>query len=194
MSATIETRRTSSTGRAGRGLKVAALTKPFRTTTRSLPTPGLALSGDSLPRAEFQRAFLAGAIEQVGIVRSGVPARLVEAMAHEMKVPKEWLVTTLGLARATVDRKARNDKTLSMDESSKVLGMARLVGQVQAMVEESGQVGEPRDFDAAQWVARWLERPLPALGGQKPAGLMDTGEGRGLVAQLVARMQSGAYA
>ena len=33
----------------------------------------------------------------------------------------------------------------------------------------------------------------PALGGQRPAELMDTPEGQGIVFQLVARMQSGAY-
>jgi uncharacterized protein (DUF2384 family) len=90
-----------------------------------------------------------------------------------------------------VDRKVRENKRLSPDESSRVLGMARLVGQVQAMVEESGR---PEGFDAAAWVARWLDRPLPALAGQRPAELMDTAEGQGIVANLAARMQSGAYA
>ena len=138
----------------------------------------------------FLQAFRADAMEQVRIVKLGVPARVVELMAKRMAMPKEKLVGTLGLARATVDRKARDNKALSSDESSKVLGMARLVGQVQAMVEESGN---PQGFNAAEWVARWLQQPLPALSGQRPAELMDTPEGQGLVSQLVARMQSGAY-
>ena len=69
-------------------------------------------------------------------------------------------------------------------------GLARLVGQVQAMVEESGK---PAGFDTAAWVASWLDRPLAALDGQRPAELMDTAEGQALVSQLVARMQSAAY-
>jgi putative toxin-antitoxin system antitoxin component (TIGR02293 family) len=95
------------------------------------------------------------------------------------------------LASATVNRKSRDQKPLSSDESSRVIGMARLVGQVQAMVEESG---DPEGFDAATWVAEWLEQPLPALGGRRPAELMDTPEGQNLVSNLVARLQTGAYA
>ncbi|MCW5322891.1 DUF2384 domain-containing protein [Verminephrobacter aporrectodeae subsp. tuberculatae] len=129
-------------------------------------------------------------MECVRIVKLGVPATVVDVLAKRMVMSKEKLVAILGLARATVDRKARENKPLSADESSKVLGMARLLGQVQAMVEESG---DPKGFNAAEWVARWLERPLPALGGQRPAELMDTPEGQRLVSQLVARMQSGAY-
>lgn len=139
----------------------------------------------------FLQVFEADAMEQVRLVKSGVPASVVDAMARRMAVPKEKLIGTLGLARATIDRKVRENKPLTADESSRVLGMARLVGQVQAMVEESGQ---PAGFDAAEWVARWLEQPLPALGGQRPAELMDTPEGQTIVAQLVARMQSAAYA
>ena len=58
-------------------------------------------------------------------------------------------------------------------------------------VEESG---DPTDFDAPAWTATWLDRPLPALGGRKPADFMDTAEGQQLVSNLIARMQSGAYA
>jgi putative toxin-antitoxin system antitoxin component (TIGR02293 family) len=138
----------------------------------------------------FVEAFRAEPMERVHIVKRGVPAQVVEVIAKRMAMPKERLVGTLGLARATVDRKARQNRPLSMDESSRVLGMARLVGQVQAMIEESGT---PEGFDAAAWVSQWLERPLPALAGQRPAELMDTPEGQALVSDLVARMRSGAY-
>jgi hypothetical protein len=69
-------------------------------------------------------------------------------------------------------------------------GMASLISQVQTMVEESGR---PEGFNAAEWVTRWIDRPLPALDGQRPAELMGTAEGRALVSSIVARMQTGAY-
>lgn len=138
----------------------------------------------------FLQAYQADAMERVRIVKAGVPAEVVDQLAKRMAMPKEKLAGTLGLARATIDRKVRENKPLSPDESSRVLGMARLVGQVEALVEESGR---PEGFDAAAWVAQWLEAPVPALGGQRPAELMDTPEGQALVSQLVARMQSGAY-
>ena len=64
-----------------------------------------------------------------------------------------------------------------------------MIAQVQTMIEESG---DSEGFDAAKWVGRWLDRPLPALGGQKPMELMDTPDGRALVHIIVARMQTGA--
>ncbi len=76
-------------------------------------------------------------------------------------------------------------------DNSRVLGLAHLVEQVQAMVQQSG---DPAGFDAAQWVAQWLEKPLPALGGKRPAEFMDSAEGLAIISNLVARMQSGAYA
>jgi putative toxin-antitoxin system antitoxin component (TIGR02293 family) len=149
------------------------------------PTAARVLTGN------FREAFEADPIERVRAVKQGVSAQWVDEMSRLMEIPKERLVVTLGLARATVDRKAREGKPLSRDDSSRVLGMARLVGQVQAIVEESGT---PAGFDSAKWVAHWLEQPLPALGGRCPAEFMDTSEGQAIVAQLVARMQSGAYA
>ncbi len=80
---------------------------------------------------------------------------------------------------------------LSKDESERVLGVAALIGRVQAMVEESGN---PTGFDAAHWVADWLAKPLPALAGATPASYMGTFEGQRLVAELLAMSQSGAYA
>lgn len=69
-------------------------------------------------------------------------------------------------------------------------GIANLISQVQTMIKESGR---PQGFNAAEWVAQWIDRPLPALGGQRPAELMGTAEGRALVSEIVARMQTGAY-
>ena len=79
---------------------------------------------------------------------------------------------------------------MSDDERFRLLGMARLSRQVQTMIEESGN---PDGFDAAVWVARWVDRPLPALGGKRPAELMDRSDGLALVSSIIARMQSGAY-
>lgn len=138
----------------------------------------------------FLAMYHADAMERIGIVKRGMPATTVEFMAKRMAVPKERLVETLGFARATVDRKARANKALSADESARLLGMARLVGQVQQIVSESGVAD---GFDAAAWVAQWLESPLPALGGAKPAAFMDTADGQAIVSTLVARMQTGAY-
>ncbi|SPA42643.1 conserved hypothetical protein [Cupriavidus taiwanensis] len=132
-----------------------------------------------------------GAMSVIQAIREGVPASDLNRLAESMGTSKEQLIKTLDLPRATVDRKARAHQNLSSEQSERVLGMVRLVGQVQALVESSG---DARGFNAAQWVAQWLEQPSPALGGQRPAALMDTVAGQRIVSELVARMQSGAYA
>lgn len=130
-------------------------------------------------------------LQRVTLIKAGVPAAFVQGMAQGMGIPRDRLVTNLGMAPATVNRKVQQRQVLTPDQSERALGMARLVGQVQAMVSESG---ETEGFDAAAWLADWLEERLEALGGRKPAQLLDTSEGRTIVSNLLARMQSGAYA
>ena len=75
-------------------------------------------------------------------------------------------------------------------ETDRELATGRLVRLVQTMVEESGN---PVGFDAAQWTAAFLSRPMPALGGKAPNEFMGTEEGQALIEDLILRMQTGAY-
>jgi len=130
-------------------------------------------------------------LERMQLVRDGVPATLLGVLATAMGVTKETLYSMLQLPRATVNRKVRSGERLGPPESERVIGLVRLIGEVQTIVEESG---DPVGFDAPRWVASWLDHPLPALGGERPATYMDTADGRDLISGLVAQMQSGAYA
>lgn len=127
---------------------------------------------------------------RVELVKRGVPASVAATIAGRMGISKERMYATLGLSRATVERKVRDSKPLSPDESSRVLGVGSLIGQVQRMVDESGNAA---GFDAAHWLARWLDEPLAALAGMRPAELMDTAEGQAIVARMLSRAQSGAF-
>jgi putative toxin-antitoxin system antitoxin component (TIGR02293 family) len=133
----------------------------------------------------------AGHVDRIGIVKAGLPAKLLTALANDMHVTREQVYRWLGIARATANRKVKAGNALSQDESERALGLARLIGQVEKIVAESG---EAEGFYAAQWTAQWLEKPNRALGGKPPGEFMDTADGRALVAGLVAQMQSGAYA
>ncbi|WP_236077311.1 antitoxin Xre-like helix-turn-helix domain-containing protein [Paraburkholderia domus] len=128
---------------------------------------------------------------RINMIKKGVRADVFARIARSMDRSKEQLSKTLGLSVTTIDRKAKVGGKLSPEQGERVVGMAKLIGQVQTMVEESG---DPTGFDAAQWLASWLDEPLPALGGQRPAEYMDTAEGRDLVSNLLAMAQSGAYA
>lgn len=130
-------------------------------------------------------------LERVQMIREGVAAAALEQIVRNMGIPKDRLYGTLRLPRSTIDRKIRSNDALSAEHSERVIGLERLIGQVEVMVAQSG---DPEGFDADRWVGAWLETPLPALGGAKPAEFMDTMEGQELVSRLLAQSQSGAYA
>jgi uncharacterized protein (DUF2384 family) len=100
----------------------------------------------------------------------------------------------LDIAIATVNRKASRNEALSREDSEKVVGMAKLIGQVETMLAESGDPALTPGFNAARWLTHWMEEPIPALGGATPADYMDTIEGQEMIAKLLAMMQTGAYA
>jgi putative toxin-antitoxin system antitoxin component (TIGR02293 family) len=128
---------------------------------------------------------------RMDLVRHGVPAQAVAALADALAMSRDELTRELALPRATVERKLRDGGHLGQAESERVLGVVHLIAQVRRIVEESG---DPTGFDAALWTADWLRTPAPALGGRLPVEYMDTAEGRAIVSRLVAQMQSGAYA
>lgn len=130
-------------------------------------------------------------LERVMIIRRGVPANILVQIGRAMDMSNDLLFSTLALPRSTVVRKIQKNEALSAEQSERVVGLERLVGQVEAMVKQSGNA---EGFDAGRWVGDWLQRPLPALGGKKPAEFMDTMEGQNLVARFLAQSQSGAYA
>ncbi|MET0312062.1 MAG: antitoxin Xre/MbcA/ParS toxin-binding domain-containing protein [Burkholderiaceae bacterium] len=144
-----------------------------------------------LRNADYLSLFREDPLAQVGLLKQGVAPTVIDGLAGGMNVSRDKLLATLGLKRETIRRRAKENQALSTEESSRVLGISRLIGQVQAMVESSGN---PEGFDAAAWVGKWLDQPLPALGHQRPAELMDTAEGQAIVANMVLRSQSSAYA
>lgn len=152
------------------------------------PTLQRLIAGET---SSYVSIYNLGRLDRIGVVKEGLPARLLTTLASDMRVPRERLYLWIGIARTTANRKVKIDEVLSQDESERTLGIARLVGQVQKIVSESGAT---EGFDAAKWTADWLEEPNAALGARPPGEFMDTADGRALVEGLVAQMQSGAYA
>lgn len=163
-----------------------------RKTSKLQPKPGRQLWDQFIQRKRtLGSLYDIAPIGRVDLVRQGVPPEALGLLAADMGITKEQLYATLGVPRATMERKLRERRRLNQDESERVVGIARLVGQVDHMVRESG---EAPGFNASRWVAAWLGRPLSALGGARPGALMDTAEGREIVSSLIGQMQSGTYA
>lgn len=150
-------------------------------TAASQETPGFAVT----------QLYASDPQQRIDVIRQGIPAASVAQLSTRMGVSKEYLINSLRLSRATINRKERDGTALSSDESERVLGVETLIGMAQTMVAQSGN---PDGFDAPRWVSAWLAQALPALGGATPASYMDTFEGQKLVAELLAMSQSGAYA
>lgn len=66
----------------------------------------------------------------------------------------------------------------------------RLLEQVNLIVAQSGN---HTGFDGRRWLTEWLELPLAALDGAKPADYMATEAKLQLVLRLLTQMQSGTY-
>ena len=152
---------------------------------------GTAAKASAHPAEAEDQLYHVDPQRRIETIRRGIPAIWVGQLSARMGISKEFLINTLRLSRATINRKERDGTALSSDESERVLGVEKLIAMVQTMVEQSG---DPKGFDAAHWVAAWLAQPLPALGGASPASYMDTFEGQKLVGELLAMSQSGAYA
>lgn len=135
--------------------------------------------------------FRAEPLARIRMVKAGLSAVSAKQIISDLDMRGADAAEALDVPISTINRKAKNQDVLSRDESERFIGLARLIGQVQAMVEESG---DPTGFDAQAWTARWLSEPLPAFGGERPIDYMDTMEGQTLVANMLARIQSGAYA
>ena len=129
--------------------------------------------------------------ELVAIVRKGVPAERLITIGDRLHRSREWLFHTLKLPRSTIDHKIRQHGRLSPEHSERVVGLERLIGQVQAIVEKTDAA---QNFDAGGWVGQWLDRPVPALGGAKPADFMDTLQGQEMVSRLLTQSQAGVFA
>jgi putative toxin-antitoxin system antitoxin component (TIGR02293 family) len=142
-------------------------------------------------RLDYLTLYKAAPLDRIKRVKAGVSAAEAKEILSDLAIPSGRIADVLGIPVSTLNRKAKVAQKLSTDEGERVLGLAKLVGQVQAMVEDSG---DPKGFDARVWTAHWLNEPLPALGGARPVDLMDTMEGQGLVSDTLARIQSGAYA
>jgi putative toxin-antitoxin system antitoxin component (TIGR02293 family) len=140
--------------------------------------------------SDFESVFHAPAWQRIGLIREGVRARDVKELQERLGMPQGVFLDSIRLSTATLNRKASKQENLSPEDSERVLGVSKLIGQVHEMVRQSG---ESKGFDAARWLADWLQQPVPALGGARPLDFMDTLEGQRMVSDLLARMQSGAY-
>ncbi len=139
----------------------------------------------------FAHIYQVEPIDRIKLIRNGIPARYINVISDSMGITKDTLFKFLNLPKSTIDKKSVANQVLPIEQGERLIGMAKLVGQVESIVSESGN---PDGFNAAKWVAQWLEKPSPALGGEKPSAYLDTVSGQEMISDLLAKIQTGAYA
>jgi putative toxin-antitoxin system antitoxin component (TIGR02293 family) len=131
-------------------------------------------------------------LELVEIERQGVLGSFIKDLSRRMEIPSSRIFTILGVPKATAEKKAAAGEKVEGRGGQAAIGMVRLLGIAQEIVANS-TAAEAKTFDATKWLGQWIERPQPALGGRKPADLLDTPTGVELVARLLGSLESGAY-
>jgi putative toxin-antitoxin system antitoxin component (TIGR02293 family) len=149
------------------------------------------VSGPSSDLATNLTLYRTDPIGRLSLIKKGIPAIAAKRLFSSLLIDQKVILKAVDLKTSTINKKAALDSILTPNASERILGVARLIGQVEAMDEESGNLEE---FDAMAWFSEWLQEPLPALGGARPIEFLDTIEGQTLVSQMLSRIQSGAYA
>lgn len=139
---------------------------------------------------EFRQLYAASPAERRDIVLLGVAGASVRDMASVLGLSVETVSSALRIAPATARRKARNQEVLAVDQGERLLGLQRIVGHVQSLVERGG---DPSHFDAGRWTGKWLISPHPALGGTCPIEYLDTNAGHEVLSALLESYLSGNY-
>lgn len=155
-----------------------------------LPPPGYqrALGVD----AYVQDIAAADPLQRMAIEREGVEAGFVKDLARRMDIPTSRLFAILGVPRATAEKKAAAKQRIGGSGGVAAVGMIRLLGRAQEVLAESTHP-DAENIDAARWLGAWIEQPHPALGGRRPADLLDTPTGTDIVARLLGSLAGGAY-
>jgi|GEM_PF-2050070 len=124
----------------------------------------------------------ASALERDHMVREGFETRSLDDFAHRFGRSGRSLAQLLGVAPATYDRRVREGKPLSQDDSDRV---ARLIDVERAAARVFG------DDEAAR---EWLSAPVPVLGGAIPIELLATTPGHQAVVNALRRIMAGTAA
>jgi putative toxin-antitoxin system antitoxin component (TIGR02293 family) len=115
------------------------------------------------------------------LVRKGLPAGAVTALAKKLHLANSVLSRKLGIPQRTLTRRLSQGSLLTSAESDRTVRMARLYAHAVEMI--GGQ-------DKA---IAWLVTPNRALGGERPLDQLDTDMGARIVEDILGRIAYGVY-
>jgi len=115
------------------------------------------------------------------LVRRGLPAACVTALAGKLDVGNAVLSKRLGIAQRTLTRRLSRGARLTAAESDRTARLARVYANAVEMIGDEGKAVE------------WLHTPNRALGGERPLDQLDTDLGARTVEDILGRIAYGVY-
>jgi len=115
------------------------------------------------------------------LVRKGLPATTLTALAERLEVSNLVLSEKLGIPQRTFSRRLSQRSHLTAAESDRTVRLARVYANAVEMIGD-----EPK-------AVQWLRTPNRALGGERPLDLLDTDVGAREVEDLLGRIAYGVY-
>lgn len=115
------------------------------------------------------------------LVRKGLPASSVTALAEKLTVTNASLSRRLGIPQRTMTRRLSQKSRLTAAESDRTVRLARVFANAVEMIGDE------------QKAVKWLGTPNRALGGGRPLDQLDTDVGARGVEDLLGRIAYGVY-
>jgi putative toxin-antitoxin system antitoxin component (TIGR02293 family) len=115
------------------------------------------------------------------LVRKGLPARSVRALAEKLHLGNSDLSRKLGIPQRTLTRRLSQSSLLTPAESDRTVRMARVYANAVEMIGDEEKAIE------------WLRTPNRALGGERPLDQLDTDMGARMVEDILGRIAYGVY-
>lgn len=115
----------------------------------------------------------------LSVVRSGVSGEKLQAII-KLTGEKELIAHAIGKSASSLSRSYRV-KRLSSAISDKLIDTLRVYMQVVNI------------YESVNLAREWIHSPIPALGGEVPAKLLDTHAGREMVRDTLRKIDLGEY-
>jgi putative toxin-antitoxin system antitoxin component (TIGR02293 family) len=115
------------------------------------------------------------------LVRRGLPAGAVTALAEKLHLGRTVLSRKLGIPQRTLTRRLSRASPLTPAESDRMVRMARVYANAVEMIGDREKAID------------WLSTPNRALGGERPLDQLDTDMGARMVEDILGRIAYGVY-
>jgi len=132
----------------------------------------------------------ASPLEKIKIEIEGVPGMVIKGMSKQMGLTTHRFFSILGLPKATAEKRTAAGELIKGISGLAAIGMVELLAQAQVMADNS-TAEEAKTFDSAKWLGKWIETPLLALGGNKPADVIESPTGVAVVKKLLGSIERG---